>query len=236
MSYMQIYLNDVLMDRVELNKDQMTIGRSDDSDIVLDNAGVSSHHALIKKEMGGYVIADNDSSNGVFVNGDKVDQHRLEYRDEIQIYNYVLKYMASRGLHGIADPDIAQDGDMSQTGTMEVNISDVQDLLKLREKKKTAYVELVDAKGNLSRFLLKEQKSKIGRSKDCDIRTSGWLSFGLAAEIQRNTDGYHLLPQKWGRVMRNEEPLTRSVKLMDGDYLRVRNLSMRFFHRVINNR
>jgi len=236
MSYMRIYLNDVLMDRVELNKDQMTIGRSDDSDIVLDNAGVSSYHALIKKEVGGYVIADNDSSNGVFVNGDKVDQHRLEYRDEIQIYNYVLKYMASRGLHGIADPDIAQDGDMSQTGTMEVNISDVQDLLKLREKKKTAYVELADAKGNQSRSLLKEQKFKIGRSKDCDIRTSGWLSFGLAAEIQRNTDGYHLLPQRWGRVMRNEEPLTRSVKLMDGDYLRVRNLSMRFFHRVINNR
>ena len=224
------------MDQVELNKDQLTIGRSADSDIVLDNAGVSSHHAVIQKEAGGYVIADNGSSNGVFVNGKKIDQHTLEYRDEIQIYNYVLKYMASRGLHGIADPDIAQDGDMSQTGTMEVNISDVQDLLKLREKKKTAYVELVDAKGNLSRFLLKEQKSKIGRSKDCDIRTSGWLSFGLAAEIQRNTDGYHLLPQKWGRVMRNEEPLTRSVKLMDGDYLRVRNLSMRFFHRVINNR
>jgi len=236
MSYMRIYLNDVLMDQVELNKDKMTIGRSDDSDIVLDNAGVSSHHALIQKEAGGYVIADNDSSNGIFVNGDKVDQHRLEYRDEIQIYNYVLKYMASRGLHGIADPDIAQDGDMSQTGTMEVDISDVQELLKLREKKKTAYVELVNAKGNPSRFLLKEQNFRIGRPKDCDIRTSGWLSFGLAAEIQRNTDGYHLLPQKRGRVMRNEEPLTRSVKLMDGDDLRVRNLSMRFFHRVINNR
>jgi len=233
---MRIYLNDVLMDQIELNKDQMTIGRSDDSDIVLDNAGVSSHHAQIQKEAGGYFIADNGSSNGIFVNGDKVDQHRLEYRDEIQIYNYVLKYMASRGLHGIADPDIAQDGDMSQTGTMEVDISDVQELLKLREKKKTAYVELVNAKGNPSRFLLKEQNFRIGRPKDCDIRTSGWLSFGLAAEIQRNTDGYHLLPQKRGRVMRNEEPLTRSVKLMDGDDLRVRNLSMRFFHRVINNR
>ena len=144
--------------------------------------------------------------------------------------------MASRGLHGIADPDIAQDGDQSQTGTMEVNISDVQELLKLREKKKTAYVESLDAKGNQSRLLIKEQTFKIGRSKDCDIRTSGWLSFGLAAEIQRNTDGYYLLPQKRGRVMRNEEPLTRSVKLMDGDYLRVKNLSMSFFHRVINNR
>ena len=236
MPYMRIYLNDVLMDQVEMNKDEMTIGRSADSDIVLDNAGVSSHHAWIQKETGGYVIDDNDSSNGVFVNGNKIDQRRLEYRDEIQIYNYVLKYMASRGLHGIADPDIAQDGNQSQTGTMEVDISDVQELLKLREKKKTAYVELLDAKGNQSRFILKEQNCKIGRSKGCDIRTSGWLPFGLAAEIQRNTDGYHLLPQGWSRVMRNEEPLTQSVKLMDGDSLRVKNLSMTFFHRVINNR
>ena len=235
MSYMRIYLNDVLMDQVEMNKDEMTIGRSANSDIVLDNAGVSTHHAWLQKEAGGYVIDDNDSSNGVFVNGKKIDQHRLEYRDEIQIYNYVLKYMASRGLHGIADPDIAQDGDQSQTGTMEVYISDVQELLKLREKKKTAYVEVLEAKGNQSRFLLKEQNFKIGRSKDCDIRTSGWLSFSLAAEIQRDTDGYRLLPKKRGRVMRNEEPLTQSVKLMDGDSLRVNNLSMRFFHRMINS-
>lgn len=236
MSYVRIYLNDVLMDQVEVNKDQMTIGRSGDSDIVLDNAGVSSSHALIRKDAGGYVIADNGSSNGVFVNGNKIDQHRLSYRDEIQIYNYVLKYMASRGLQGVADPDIAQDGDLSQTGTMEVNISDVKELLKLREKKKTAYVELVDAKGNQSRVVLKEKNLKIGRSKDCDIRTSGWLSFGLAAEIQRNTDGYHLLPQRWVRVMRNEARLTQAVKLMDGDSVRVNNLSMRFFHRMINNR
>ncbi len=236
MPYLRIYLNDVLMDQVEMTKDHMTIGRSSASDIVLDNAGVSSHHAWIQKESGGYVIDDNDSSNGVFVNGNKIDQHRLEYRDEIQIYNYVLKYMVSRGLHGIADPDIAQDGDQSQTGTMEVNISDVQALLKLREKKKTAYVEVLDAKGNQSRFVLKEQSFKIGRSKECDIRTSGLLAFGLAAEIKRNTDGYHLLPQRWGRVMRNEEQLTQPVKLMDGDSLRVKNLSMRFFHRIINNR
>ncbi len=236
MPYMRIYLNDVLMDQVELNNDEMTIGRSVDSDIVLDNAGVSARHALIKKEAGGYVIADEDSSNGVFVNGKKIDRHGLEYRDEIQIYNYVLKYMPSRGLHGIADPDIAQDGDLSQDGTMEVNMADVKALLKLREKKKTAYVELLDAKGNQSRFLLREPVFRIGRSKECDIRTSGWLSFGLAAEIQRNTDGYHLLPQRWGRVMRNEEPLTQPVKLTDGDCLRVKNLSMRFFHRVIGNR
>jgi len=223
------------MDQVELDKDQLTIGRSADSDIVLDNAGVSSHHAVIKKQASGYVIADNDSSNGVFVNGKKIDQHALEYRDEVQIYNYVLKYMASRGLHGIADPDIAQDGDQSQDGTMEVNIADVKDLLKLREKKKTAYVELPGANINESRVIINGQNFTIGRSKDCDIRTSGWLSFGLAAEIQRNAEGYHLLPKGWGRVTINEEPLKAPVKLMDGDSLRINNIAMRFFHRTINN-
>jgi pSer/pThr/pTyr-binding forkhead associated (FHA) protein len=235
MPYMRIHLNNVLMDQVELNKDRLTIGRSADSDIVLDNAGVSSHHAVIRKEGGGYVIADNGSSNGVFVNGKRVDRHPLEYRDEIQIYNYVLKYMASRGLHGIADPDIAQDGDRSQDGTMEVNIADVKDLLKLREKRKTAYVELLDAKGDQSRFIIREQSCRIGGSRECDIRTPGWLWFGLAAEIQRNTAGYHLMPARWGRVMVNEAPLKRPVKLMDGDYLRVNNLSMRFFHRTLTN-
>jgi predicted component of type VI protein secretion system len=235
MPYIRIHLNNVLMNQVELNKEQLTIGRSADSDIVLDNAGVSSRHATIQKEGGGYVIADSGSSNGVFVNGKKIDRHTLEYRDEIQIYNYVCKYMASRGLQGIADPDLAQDADLSQDGTMEVNISDVQDLLKLRERKKTAYVELLDAKGKQSRFIIKEQECKIGGSKECDIRTPRWLSFGLAAEIQRNAAGYHLLPKRWGRVILNDEPLKRPVRLMDGDYLRVNNLSMRFFHRTIEN-
>jgi hypothetical protein len=96
-------------------------------------------------------------------------------------------------------------------------------------------VELLDAKGKQSRFVIKERDCKIGGSKECDIRTPGWLSFGLAAEIQRNAAGYHLLPQRWGRVILNDEPLKRSVKLMDGDYLRVNNLSMRFFHRTIDN-
>jgi predicted component of type VI protein secretion system len=223
------------MDQVELNKDRLTIGRSADSDIVLDNAGVSSRHAMIQKEGGGYVIVDNGSSNGVFVNGKKIERHTLEYRDEIQIYNYVLKYMASRGLQGIADPDLAQDGNLSQVGTMEVKISDVKDLLKLREKKKTAYVEVLDAKGKQSRFIIREQDCKIGGSKDCDIRTPGWLFLGLAAEIQRNAAGYHLLRKRWGRVTVNDERLKRSVKLMDGDYLRVNSLSMRFFHRTIDN-
>lgn len=234
MSYIRIYLNDVLMNQVELTKDRLTIGRSNDCDIVLDNAGVSSHHAVIEKDGGLFVLTDSNSSNGVFVNGNKIDKQTLQYRDEIQIYNYVLKFMAVSGLHGISDPDIAQDADQSQTGTMEVAISDVEDLLKLREQKKTAYVELANNHADKPKYLFEDHNFKIGRSKECDIRTSGWLPFGLAAEIQRQTDGYYLMPQRWGRVKRNGDAITNPTKLMDGDSLQIKNLSMRFFHRIVN--
>jgi predicted component of type VI protein secretion system len=222
------------MEQIELTKERLTIGRSDESDIILDNAGVSSHHAVIEKDGSLYIISDADSSNGVFINGNKIDRHTLKYRDEIQIYNYVLRFMPTSGLQGTPDPDIAQDEDQSQAGTMEVNMSDVQDLLKLREKKKTAYIEMLGNNDGQSRLFFEEQDLKIGKSKECDIRTSGLLFFGVAAEIQRKPDGYYIVPQPRGHVMRNGKPLVKADKLMDGDSLRVRNLSMQFFHRVVN--
>ncbi|MFC1684022.1 FHA domain-containing protein [Pseudomonadota bacterium] len=222
------------MNQVELTKDRLIIGRSHDCDIVLDNAGVSSHHAMIEKDGGLFILIDSDSSNGVFVNGNKIDKQTLQYRDEIQIYNYVLRFMPTSGLQGDLDPDVAQDEEQSQAGTMEVNMSDVQDLLKLREKKKTAYIELLGNIDNQSRFFFEDQNLKIGKSKECDIRTSGFLFFGVAAEIQRKPDGYYIVPQQRGRVMRNGKPLAKTDKLMDGDSLHVRNLSMQFFHRMVN--
>lgn len=233
MAYIRIYLNNVLLDQVELNEDNLTIGRDPKSDIVLDNAGVSSQHAVIEKNHGLFVITDNDSKNGVFVNGEKTDQRTLKYRDEIQIYNYLLKFMAVAGLQEEADPDIAKDGKLEQTGTMEVDVSDVQDLLKLREQKKEAYVELLNAKSSQTRYSFDRTDIKIGRSRTCDIHTSGWFSPRLAAEIQRRKDGYYLMPGKRGRVERNGQPLKEPIKLEDGDFLRVRNLSMTFFHRKI---
>jgi pSer/pThr/pTyr-binding forkhead associated (FHA) protein len=54
-----------------LNKELMTIGRSDNCDLPVDNPGVSRIHCQIKfiKKTNTYLIHDNGSSNGTFVNG-----------------------------------------------------------------------------------------------------------------------------------------------------------------------
>ena len=236
MAYIRIYLNDVLMNEIELNEGELTIGRDRNCDIAIDNAGVSSRHAIIEKRGSSFIIIDNNSTNGVFVNNKKIKLHTLKYWDEIQIYNYVLQFMAVPGLQGTADPDILQDAIPDQTKTRLVAISDVKKLLRLRDQKKEAYLEMLNTNGDKFRYLLKGVNFKIGKSKECQLRTSGWLSPGLAAEILRQTDGYYLVPHRRGHVLRNGEPPAEQIKLVDGDNLSVRNLSMTFFHRIIVKR
>jgi hypothetical protein len=70
----------------ELTSDITTLGREMDNTIPLPNdTTVSRHHARIAREAGGYVVYDAGSSNGVFVNGDKVAQKAIQPGDEIQV-------------------------------------------------------------------------------------------------------------------------------------------------------
>jgi hypothetical protein len=57
-----------------LDKDIVTIGSTEENDIVINNPDVSSHHALISKREGAWVIEDLGSKSGVWVNAKRVKQ------------------------------------------------------------------------------------------------------------------------------------------------------------------
>jgi pSer/pThr/pTyr-binding forkhead associated (FHA) protein len=66
----------------------MTIGRSRECDIFLEDLAVSRHHATIEESAsGGYEIVDNKSATGTLVNGRPVTRQRLQEGDVIQIGN-----------------------------------------------------------------------------------------------------------------------------------------------------
>lgn len=73
--------------------ENVSIGRSPSNDLVLPAPKVSRQHAAINKYKDRYILIDLKSSNGVFVNGRKVDEHTLEEGDEISIsgYRFVFK-------------------------------------------------------------------------------------------------------------------------------------------------
>ncbi|CAA9535990.1 MAG: hypothetical protein AVDCRST_MAG30-4233 [uncultured Solirubrobacteraceae bacterium] len=73
---------------------QMTIGRSPDADVFLDDVTVSRDHAGLVQRHGGWFLDDSGSLNGTYVNRKRIDSHRLEDGDELQIGKYKLTYLA----------------------------------------------------------------------------------------------------------------------------------------------
>lgn len=84
------YCSEIFM----LKKDITTIGRCKDNDIVLcDDKEVSCHHAIVANESGKYVVHDQNSLNGTFVNNvQTAGACQLESGDEISLGVSILKY------------------------------------------------------------------------------------------------------------------------------------------------
>ena len=67
---------------------KITIGRETSNDVVIDNKLASRHHAIIQKIKDDYFLKDMGSTNGTFLNGEKVpaDKYvKLGHNDTITI-------------------------------------------------------------------------------------------------------------------------------------------------------
>jgi pSer/pThr/pTyr-binding forkhead associated (FHA) protein len=73
-------------------EEETTIGRSPDCGIFLDDVTVSRKHAVLVQREGGFVIEDQGSLNGTFVNRKRVESAKLEDGDELQIGKYRLTF------------------------------------------------------------------------------------------------------------------------------------------------
>jgi FHA domain len=77
-----------------LDRDHMTIGRGPEADVFLDDVTVSRDHALLIRRGDDYYLDDCGSLNGTYVNRSRIESHRLEDGDELQIGKYKLTFLA----------------------------------------------------------------------------------------------------------------------------------------------
>jgi hypothetical protein len=71
--------------RHEVRASPLVIGRSRECDITLDDPNVSRRHAELRPEDGTYWIVDLDSTNGIEVNGKRVERAKLDHEDVIVV-------------------------------------------------------------------------------------------------------------------------------------------------------
>lgn len=84
----------VVEQEIPLSRERMTIGRRSRNDIVLSHPAVSGEHAVITTILDESFLEDLRSTNGTFVNGQRVGKHFLQHQDMIKIAKYRIEYLA----------------------------------------------------------------------------------------------------------------------------------------------
>jgi len=77
---------------IELSGQKLSIGRSDENDIVVQAEAVSRVHAHLMQSEGAWFIRDNKSKNGVQVNGTAVNEAWLQSGDIVQVGSFVFRF------------------------------------------------------------------------------------------------------------------------------------------------
>jgi pSer/pThr/pTyr-binding forkhead associated (FHA) protein len=79
--------------RLELIKEITSVGRHENSDILLDDVSVSRHHAVFTRTASGRItLRDLNSLNGTYVNGARVEETALHSADDVQIGKFKLVF------------------------------------------------------------------------------------------------------------------------------------------------
>lgn len=83
----------------DLDRPQLTIGRGDDCDVRLDGLLISTSHARVSQTPHGITIEDLNSTNGTYVNGQRITSRQaLRPEDVVHIGAFLLRVNPQRGV------------------------------------------------------------------------------------------------------------------------------------------
>jgi EAL domain-containing protein (putative c-di-GMP-specific phosphodiesterase class I) len=83
-------------ERIDLNRLPFTVGRNDSCDYQIRSSRVSREHAEIVREGGAIRVRDLKSTNGTFVNGQRIEEHRLVDGDLVVIADVHFSFRTSQ--------------------------------------------------------------------------------------------------------------------------------------------
>ncbi len=162
---------------VNLVRDEYSLGRAEENTVRLTERNISRKHAALQRNGSGWLLSDNQSYNGCFVNGVRVaDPQRLEHGDLVQVGDYRLE---------ITDDTVAAVG--SRAATVPA-VPKSQMLLGQPDR----LVMLVGPTPG-AEFALAGDRVVIGRGEECDIAINHSSVSRVHAEIHSLGDGRYEL-------------------------------------------
>ena len=80
------------LSEIDIDRPRLLVGRSDHNDICVNSRFISRHHALFVKYGTATFLMDLNSTNGTYVNSQRISNHVLLHNDIISVGNHGIKF------------------------------------------------------------------------------------------------------------------------------------------------
>jgi len=200
------------------DKFEVTVGREPHCDIVIDNFAVSRHHCTIREVKRKWILFDEGSSNGTFVNGRKVVQHELWHKDRVVLGKHTLMYdQYGTGTEAVRKQE-PQEG-LAGDGTLFVSPAALAKIMERSQKQQSMGLVLNRPKRQV--VPLTQAVTAIGKSHLCDLRIGGLFVKGEQAYVIKTDIGYKITHTGGWRALRINGEKRDEIILSAGDVITI---------------
>jgi pSer/pThr/pTyr-binding forkhead associated (FHA) protein len=247
-----------VLKEVQLSQGVVTIGRLPDNSVHIDNLAVSGHHAKIYWEQEKYVIEDNNSLNGTYVNKHRISKAALKEGDEILIGKHTLSFKDEwheGAPSGVAvehkGPSVPQ-----MQATMVLDTKKAKEMLAMAAAARTsaapaspapqaahapAHVEppappkerigtftVLDGKTDAKHYVIGKM-CVIGKSDMASIKLKGFFAPTMAALINKRDGKYFIAASEAKiKVKINGQDIAGQKEMSEGDIVDVAGVKLTF--------
>ena len=193
----------------------LSIGRTPDNDIVIDNLAVSRRHASIEDSPEGLVIRDEGSVNGLEVDGRICSEALIEDGTQVTIGKHTLSFEAESAHRPMS---------------ISAGLESCEATIRVTETPRLVNPAILVEQGPEGevRYPIDTTNFLMGKSDAVDVRLDGLLTaqFHVAIKVHEQD---HLISHLAGRrKLKVNGKVTSECILRDGDTIEVAGRSFRF--------
>jgi pSer/pThr/pTyr-binding forkhead associated (FHA) protein len=243
METLVLKFENAVLKELQVGSKEVSIGRSPENAMVIDNPAVSHYHARVFHEENRLMLEDFGSMNGTFVNGQRVKMVTLKPGDSVGIGKHTIVIAESHEPGGFA----------TGSGGMRPAAPKINETVMLDTKERREFLQKVAAVGesslvaparlkvptlivrkgktNQREYALNDKLTVVGKSAMATVKLKGWFAPKAAAQINRRDDNSYYIGAADKLPKVNGQPIAHPTKLSSGDVIEVAGIELEFVYR-----
>lgn len=240
MAKLLLKFNGAVIREIPLDKPQLTVGRKEANDVVIDNPAISGRHCRFQLADGVVTVEDLDSTNGTFVNDKRVLKLDLKHNDVVVLAKHSLVFIDEPPPPPAPQSEPARE--MTQPLPDKTTKITPEEMEKMRLSAARSAVGDGARMGGLrvlkggvdaTEYELKGLSTYLGKAERAQvrIRSAGFFSGApdVAASVHRRAEGYVLVALEPGYPKVNGAAVSGQALLKDGDIIECGGTTLQFF-------